>query len=39
MTGVQVATFKRDARIHDKHSRIPIFEFGKAAGAGVETHP
>jgi hypothetical protein len=25
--------FKRDARIHDKHHYIPIFEFGKSAGS------
>jgi hypothetical protein len=26
---VKVASFKRDARIHDKHHRITIFEFIK----------
>lgn len=39
VTGTKVASFKRDARINDKHSRIPIFEFGKAAGTRVETAP
>jgi 4-amino-4-deoxy-L-arabinose transferase-like glycosyltransferase len=32
MTGVKAASFKRDARIHDKHHRITIFEFGKTIG-------
>jgi hypothetical protein len=27
IAGVKVASFKRDARIHDKHHRITIFEF------------
>jgi 4-amino-4-deoxy-L-arabinose transferase-like glycosyltransferase len=31
LTGVQVARFKRDARINDKHSRVTIFEFGSGA--------
>jgi MFS family permease len=31
IAGESVALFKRDARIHDKHSRIPVFEFGKRA--------
>ena len=32
MAGVKIASFKRDARIHDKHHRITIFEFGKRTG-------
>jgi hypothetical protein len=39
IVGTKVTSFKRDARIHDKHSRIPIFEFGKTAGTRVETAP
>jgi hypothetical protein len=39
IAGTKVTSFKRDARIHDKHSRIPIFEFGKTAGTRVETAP
>jgi hypothetical protein len=33
MEGVKRVVFKRDARIHDKHHYIPIFEFGKSAGS------
>jgi hypothetical protein len=30
--GRNVAAFKRDARIHDKHSRMTVFEFGRSFG-------
>jgi hypothetical protein len=30
--GAEVASFQRDARIHDKHHRITIFELGKQVG-------
>jgi hypothetical protein len=30
--GVKLTSFKRDERIHDKHSRITIYEFGKSPG-------
>jgi hypothetical protein len=33
MEGVKRVVFKRDARIHDKHHYIPIFEFDKSAGS------
>jgi hypothetical protein len=29
IVGAQIASFKRDARIHDKHHRVTIFEFGE----------
>jgi hypothetical protein len=32
MEGVKRVVFKRDARIHDNHHYIPIFEFDKSAG-------
>jgi hypothetical protein len=37
MEGVKRVVFKRDARIHDKHHYIPIFELAKAPAARVET--
>jgi hypothetical protein len=33
MHGTKLVEFKRDARIHDKHHIIPIFAYGKSAGA------
>jgi hypothetical protein len=33
LEGVKRVVFKRDARVHDKHHYIPIFEFGKGAGS------
>lgn len=39
IAGSEVALFKRDGRIHDKHNRIVIFEFGRSAGTRVETAP
>jgi hypothetical protein len=35
VSGREVASFKRDARVHDKHHRITVFELGKPpAGQG-----
>ena len=31
--GTELVEFKRDARIHDKHHIIPIFEYGKSASS------
>ena len=31
--GTELVEFKRDARIHDKHHIIPIFEYGKGASS------
>jgi hypothetical protein len=32
ISGRELASFKRDARVHDKHHRITIFELGKLPG-------
>jgi hypothetical protein len=32
VAGREVASFKRDARIHDKHHRITVFDLGKPPG-------
>jgi hypothetical protein len=37
LSGTKVASFKRDARIHDKHHIEFIFEFGKSDASRVET--